>query len=126
MEPILSSSDKLYGVLQAMPDSAGVKGDVRDVDFIIYKDEEQKDIVRDIGISCKNNHEAVKHPRITEDPDFAKTWTAGKFSCGEEFIKGMEKIFEKNRCICAAVYKMVGSRRKNGYDLLSNCTIICR
>lgn len=95
MEPILSSSDKLYGVLQAMPDSAGVKGDVRDVDFIIYKDEEQKDIVRDIGISCKNNHEAVKHPRITEDPDFAKTWTAGKFSCGEEFIKGMEKIFEK-------------------------------
>lgn len=95
VEPVLASKKQLYGVLRAMPDSAGVHGDVRDIDLTIYADKEHKEIIRDIGISCKNNHEAVKHPRITEDPDFVKVWTGGKFTCSKNFIDGMNSIFKK-------------------------------
>jgi len=91
-EPIFHHPEGLYTVLSAMPDSAGVKGDVRDVCLTVYEDKEKKKIVRDLGISCKNNHEAVKHPRITEDPDFAKEWTHGKYHCSDEFLLTMEKI----------------------------------
>ena len=95
VEPVLSSKKKLYGELYALPDSAGIMGDVRDIDLRIYEDEEKKILVSDIGISCKNNHEAVKHPRITEDPDFAKVWTNGKFTCSKEFVSEMQVIFNK-------------------------------
>ncbi|MHC1722933.1 MAG: HaeIII family restriction endonuclease [Aminipila sp.] len=95
VEPILKDSNDIYGVLSAMPDSAGVKGDVRDIDFTIYKDKNHTEIVRGIGISCKNNHEAVKHPRITENPDFASEWTDGEFHCSPEFMSEMQEIQNK-------------------------------
>lgn len=92
MEPILSADNNVFGVLRAMPDSAGIKGDVRDIDFRIYKDAQHTEIINEIGISCKNNHEAVKHPRITENPDFASEWTQGKFTCSKTFLENMKKI----------------------------------
>lgn len=95
VEPILHENDRLYAILRAMPDSAGVKGDVRDVDLSIYVDVEHKKQISKIGISCKNNHEAVKHPRITENPDFANEWTNGTYHCSEIFLKGMQEIFER-------------------------------
>lgn len=95
VEPILLHNDNIYGILRAMPDAAGIKGDVRDIDFTIYKDISFKEKISDLGISCKNNHEAVKHPRITEDPDFAKVWTEGKFECSDRFIEEMKEIFNK-------------------------------
>lgn len=91
-EPIISQPEGLHAVLSAMPDSAGVKGDVRDVCFTVYKDKQKTELVKELGISCKNNHEAVKHPRITEDPDFAKEWTNGKFSCSKDFMDRMAEI----------------------------------
>lgn len=94
-EPILRSRSPVYGVLRAMPDRAGIKGDVRDIDFAIYRDKLYTEQISDIGISCKNNHEAVKHPRITEDPDFAKEWTNGQFHCSEEFLINMKVILSK-------------------------------
>lgn len=95
VEPILKPNKKLYGVLRVMPDRAGVKGDVRDIDFEIFEDKNHHNPIIDIGISCKNNHEAVKHPRITEDPNFAKVWTDGKFTCSTTFVEEMNEIFSK-------------------------------
>lgn len=95
VEPILTPNKDIYGVLRAFPDRAGIKGDVRDIDFEIFKDKDHKDLITNIGISCKNNHEAVKHPRITEDPDFVKVWTNGEINCSLDFIKGMNVIFDK-------------------------------
>lgn len=95
VEPVLSSNKELYGVLKAMPDNAGTKGDVRDIDFMIFEDKDHLKSIVDIGISCKNNHEAVKHPRITEDPDFAKAWTSGEFKCSNKFITEMKEIFKR-------------------------------
>lgn len=94
-EPILRSQSSIYGVLRVMPDRAGIKGDVRDIDFAIYRDKLHREHINDIGISCKNNHEAVKHPRITEDPDFAKEWTNGQFHCSEEFLNEMKMLMSK-------------------------------
>ena len=68
--------------------------DVRDIDLKIFEDENRKIEIIDIGISCKNNHEAVKHPRITENPDFAKAWTNGQFECSRQFICEMNKVFD--------------------------------
>lgn len=95
MEPILQVSNGLQAVLQAMPDTAGIHGDVRDIVVSLYKDKNQEQLVKEIGISCKNNHEAVKNPRITDDPDFAKQWTNGEFQCSEEFMDGMAEIQKK-------------------------------
>lgn len=95
VEPILNESESLYAILRAMPDSAGIKGDVRDIDLSIYVDAEHKKKISEIGISCKNNHEAVKHPRITENPDFANEWTNGIYHCSENFLNGMQEIFER-------------------------------
>lgn len=93
VEPVFSQTTDLTAVLRAMPDSAGIKGDVRDIDFLIY--DKKKKLVDEIGISCKNNHEAVKHPRITENPDFANEWTGGRFHCSAEFMEEMGKIQRK-------------------------------
>lgn len=95
VEPILQTPDTLYGVLSAMPDTAGIKGDVRDIDLVIYDDKSKKNLIKEIGISCKNNHEAVKHPRITENPDFADEWTNGEFHCSDIFMQGMYEIHQK-------------------------------
>lgn len=91
-EPIIQNPEGLYAELFAMPDNAGVKGDVRDIDFVVYSDKKHEHIIRELGISCKNNHEAVKHPRITENPDFAHEWTNGEFKCGTEFMGEMNRI----------------------------------
>lgn len=95
MEPIMKKSDKVHATIQAMPDTAGIKGDVRDIVFSFYDKENQDKLIKEIGISCKNNHEAVKNPRITDDPDFAKQWTNGKFSCSKEFMEEMKIIHKK-------------------------------
>lgn len=94
-EPILNYPKGLYSALRIMPDTAGVKGDVRDIEFTIYSDKNKSKKEHEIGISCKNNHEAVKHPRITEDLDFAKDWTNGEFNCSNRFIEEMKKIQKK-------------------------------
>lgn len=91
-EPVFSLPDGLFAVLSAMPDSAGVKGDVRDICITVYSDSKKKKVVRELGISCKNNHEAVKHPRITENPDFAQEWTKGRFHCSKAFMQEMSRI----------------------------------
>ncbi len=94
VEPILNCSKELYGIISAMPDSAGIKGDVRDIDFTIYNDKTCVKKIKEIGISCKNNHEAVKHPRITENPDFAQEWTKGQLHCSSYFLEKMEEILQ--------------------------------
>lgn len=47
-------------------DMAGAAGDVRDV--IIANDDSE------VGISAKNRHSAVKHPRLSERRDFGRIW----------------------------------------------------
>lgn len=67
-------------LLQISPDSRakGVEGDVRDV-ICIRGDENWT-----IGISCKHNHEGLRHPRVTEGKDFGKDWM--DIPCSKDFM----------------------------------------
>ena len=112
-EPIMKMPEGLHAVLAAMPDNAGVKGDVRDIRITIYASESKKEVLRELGISCKNNHEAVKHPRITEVPDFAKEWTKGEFSCSEEFL---DKMKSKGIKLAALSSYYHSSEKKKKYE----------
>jgi len=59
--------------LEIQPDEKGMKGDVRDVLAlkILLKSEKAG---WEIGISCKHNHKAVKHQRISPHIDIGTQW----------------------------------------------------
>ena len=67
LEPQLwepNGNEPLY--LSIQPDSAGIAGDVRDVLCL------RKQNGWEIGFSCKHNHHAVKHSRLSDTIDFGK------------------------------------------------------
>ncbi len=70
-----------------LPDAAGIRGDVRDV-LVRYRDE----IDSATGISCKTNHEAYKHPRISGQRDFIKEWGLGA-GCSSEYWDAVRPVF---------------------------------
>lgn len=72
--------------LSISSDSAakGKDGDVRDVICLRSKTNWE------IGFSCKHNHQALKHPRITEAKDFGKAWLG--YPCSKKYIQKIEDI----------------------------------
>ena len=84
LEPqIEHGSGTLYVSLAA--DALGIAGDVRDV-MLLRKNNWQ------CGFSCKHNHEAVKHYRVTTDPDFSYNWIG--IHCSDEFKDLMKPVYE--------------------------------
>ena len=69
-------------------DSAGIGGDVRDVLCLRGKDWQ-------IGLSCKHNHEAVKHSRLSDTINFGKDWF-GK-ACSQDYFEDVRKVFHPLR-----------------------------
>lgn len=66
-------------------DSLGQKGDVRDVVV--------KGTNGEIGISCKTNHDAFKHSRLSGKNDFVKTWGLDPAGCSEDYWNAVRPIF---------------------------------
>jgi hypothetical protein len=92
LEPQLEHPDKnvpLYLSIQA--DAQGQVGDVRDV-LCIRKQNEWE-----IGLSCKHNHRAVKHSRLSATIDFGKEWFG--IPCSKEYYNVIIPIFEELRDI---------------------------
>lgn len=90
LEPQLWNPDKndpLY--LSIQPDSAGIKGDVRDVICLRLQNGWQ------IGFSCKHNHHAVKHSRLSDTIDFGKEWL--DIPCSENYFDKVVPLFTKLR-----------------------------
>jgi hypothetical protein len=69
--PVQGFSDTIR--LEIQPDEKGVHGDVRDVLALRILLESER-IGWEIGISCKHNHKAVKHPRISPHINIGKEW----------------------------------------------------
>lgn len=67
----------------------GADGDVRDLVCIRSK---MKGGKWDIGLSCKHNHQALKHPRITEKKDFGTDWLG--VACSQDFINEISPVIE--------------------------------
>jgi len=69
-------------------DSAGISGDVRDV-IISSSDGDS------VGVSCKNNHDAFKHPRLSGTIDFVKEWGLSSDGCSDEYWRVVRPIFDR-------------------------------
>ena len=46
-----------------------------------------------IGLSCKNNHEAVKHSRLSRTIDFGKEWLG--YSISENYKNAINPLFDE-------------------------------
>jgi len=66
-------------------DDRGQHGDVRDVVV--------ETSAGPIGISCKNNHAAFKHSRLSGKLDFVKKWGLDERGCSETYWSQIGRIF---------------------------------
>ncbi len=78
-------------IISIQPDSAGIKGDVRDVVCL------RKQNGWEIGLSCKHNHHAVKHSRLSDTIDFGKEWIG--VPCSKEYFDTVIPLFSELRRI---------------------------
>ena len=87
LEPMLLGGNEAL-LLSIASDSVakGTNGDVRDV--LISRN--TGSVPWNIGISCKHNHEALRHPRITEGKDFGYDWIG--IHCSDEFMETITPI----------------------------------
>ncbi|MBC8587098.1 HaeIII family restriction endonuclease [Paratissierella segnis] len=75
----------LYLAIQE--DSAGIAGDVRDVICIRRQNEWE------IGLSCKHNHTAVKHSRLSQTIDFGDSWFG--IPCSQQYFDEITPLFNE-------------------------------
>lgn len=66
-------------------DDRGQHGDVRDVVV--------ETSAGPIGISCKNNHEAFKHSRLSGKIDFVKKWGLDEAGCSDSYWSQVRPVF---------------------------------
>lgn len=71
--------------LELISDDVGKRGDVRDV-IAIRRAQEWE-----LGVSAKNNHWAVKHPRLSQEIDFGAQWLG--IPCGDTYFTAISPIF---------------------------------
>jgi len=74
-------------VLSIQEDAQGIRGDVRDVLCIRRQNEWE------IGISCKHNHNAVKHSRLSKELDFGDKWFESP--CSPEYFREIAPLFDE-------------------------------
>lgn len=77
-------------ILTLQEDAAGQHGDVRDMLAIRILDPETK---WEIGVSCKHNHSAVKHSRLSHRLDFGKEWL--DIPCSQQYFSEIQRVFSR-------------------------------
>jgi hypothetical protein len=102
IEPRLSNDVGKDDILQLeiLSDDHGKTGDVRDVLAIRLVQKWE------IGVSAKNNHEAVKHSRLSTNIDFGEKWLGVKVS--KEYFNTVVPIFKN----LEKVRKESGAKKK--------------
>lgn len=76
-------------ILSIQPDAAGIAGDVRDVLCI------RRGNKWEIGLSCKHNHHAVKHSRLSDMIDFGQEWFG--YPCSAQYFREVVPRFTRLR-----------------------------
>ena len=85
LEPCLYNGNGMLKV-SLQTDAEGIDGDVRDVVCLRASDGWE------IGLSCKHNHDAVKHSRLSNKIDFGKEWFG--IPCSKEYFTAVGKVFD--------------------------------
>ncbi len=75
--------------LSIQTDAQGIAGDVRDVLCIRRQNQWQ------IGLSCKHNHHAVKHSRLSDTIDFGNEWFG--IPCSRQYFHSVVPLFSELR-----------------------------
>lgn len=75
----------LYLTIQE--DAAGISGDVRDVLCIRRQNQWE------IGLSCKHNHSAVKHSRLSPNINFGQAWFG--IPCSPQYFEEINSMFDE-------------------------------
>lgn len=88
LEPQLEYGNGVL-TLVIQTDAQGIAGDVRDVVCIRGTNGWE------IGISCKHNHHAVKHSRLSSTIDFGKEWLG--IPCSQKYFSDVVPIFNELR-----------------------------
>lgn len=102
LEPkLVEAAGPLSLSLQA--DAAGMKGDVRDVLCTRKQDGWE------IGLSCKHNHHAVKHSRLSDTIDFGQEWLG--IPCSRDYFDKVVPLF-------AGLRKLRDAGKANGRPAL--------
>jgi len=92
LEPQLEYPDRNIPLhLSLQTDAQGQIGDVRDVLCI------RKQNAWEIGLSCKHNHHAVKHSRLSGTIDFGAEWFG--IPCTADYFNTVKPIFEELRAM---------------------------
>lgn len=118
LEPQLCVPDNnvpLYLFIQE--DARGVAGDVRDI-LCIRKQNEWE-----IGLSCKHNHSAVKHSRLSYTIDFGEMWFDK--ACSKQYFSDIKPIFDKLReeKNCGLKWKELSDKEDDIYVPLLNAFV---
>lgn len=82
---------KSGGTIGFNSDAAGQSGDV--IDVLLHIDG------RDIGVSCKSNHEALKHPRLSGVLDFVESWGLDPVGCSQTYWDAVRPLFNELKSI---------------------------
>lgn len=77
--------------LSIQSDTQGIAGDVRDVLCIRRQNQWQ------VGLSCKHNHHAVKHSRLSDTIDFGNEWFG--IPCSRHYFSEVVPLFNELRCM---------------------------
>lgn len=85
LEPQIHAETNVPLILAIQTDAQGISGDVRDVICIRRQNRWQ------IGLSCKHNHHAVKHSRLSGSIDFGAEWFG--HPCSEEYFRAIRPLF---------------------------------
>jgi hypothetical protein len=92
LEPQLEYPDKNIPLfLSIQTDAKGIAGDVRDVLCI------RKQNQWELGLSCKHNHHAVKHSRLSSTIDFGAEWLG--IPCSREYFAVVTPMFDELRAM---------------------------
>ena len=90
LEPQLQyPQDNIPLYLSIQTDAQGMVGDVRDVLCIRRQNDWQ------IGLSCKHNHHAVKHSRLSDTIDFGNEWFG--IPCSQQYFSEVVPLFSELR-----------------------------
>ncbi len=79
------------GKIRFLADQKGEVGDVRDIVVVLSN--------REFGLSCKTNHDAYKHSRLSDKLDFVKKWKLHSDGCGSIYLDEVKAIFGELRQI---------------------------
>ena len=71
--------------IRLLADSEGKAGDVRDI--VVFNTKFK------LGISCKTNHDDLKHSRLSGTSDFVKKWSLDEDGCSELYWEKIRPIF---------------------------------